>query len=110
MSDNFKNLNDLLKIIPEDRQPIAKSIITELNFMKKVLTDLKKQIKENGSIELFKNGSQEMLRESPACKTYMTMIGKYGSLHKQLTSLLPEADPSQPGEEASDIYDFIDGD
>lgn len=110
MSDTFKNLNDILKKIPDEKKPIAKSLITELNFMKKTLNELKKEIKEKGSVELFKQGSQELYRESPACKIYLSMVGKYGNLHKQLCSLIPRSDDSpDPGEEDSDIYDFING-
>lgn len=110
MSDTYKNLNDILKLIPEEKKPIAKSLITELNFMKKTLQELKKEIKEHGTIELFKQGSQELYRESPACKTYLSMVGKYGNLHKQLCSLIPRSEGvPETGEEGSELYDFIDG-
>lgn len=110
MSEQYKNLNDLLKLIPEEKRPIAKSLITELNFMKSTLGSLRKQIKTRGAVELFKNGSQEMYRETPEVKTYNTMIGKYGNLHKQLCSLIPQSEDPGAREEDSDLYDFIDGD
>ena len=59
-------MKDILQNIPEDKKAIAARIADELVFMQKTLLQLRKHIDEHGTIELFKNGSQEMLRESPA--------------------------------------------
>ena len=111
MKDTFKNFNDILELIPEERKPVARALITELNFMKKTLASLKKDIKEHGAIEWFENGSQKMFREFPAMKVYSTLVSKYSQLNRQLCELIPEGDRPDPGSGKEDggIYDFIDG-
>ena len=72
--------------------------------MQQTLADLKKQIKENGTIEHFEQGKQSFLRESPALKSYNMTIQRYSALYKQLTDLLPK---EQEAEKAGRLYDFI---
>lgn len=109
MSGEYRNIKDLLKLIPEEKQPIAKKLVTELNFMSKTLTSLRKMVNEQGAIELFENGKQKMLRESPALKSYNTTIQRYSLLYKQLCDLLPKDLEKQTPEEVNPIYDFIRG-
>jgi len=99
-----RQFNKILKQIPEDKKPIAKSLIKELTFMALTLDDLKEQIKEGGTVELFKQGKQEFLRESPALKAYNTTVQRYSTLYKQLTDLLPKA--AQDAQENA-LYEFI---
>lgn len=108
MTAEYKNLNDLLQLVPDEKKPIAKKLITELNFMGSTLVKLRKTVKEEGSIELFKNGKQEMLREHPAMRLYNSTVKQYSALFKQLTALLPDDAPTGRG--GSAIYDFINGD
>lgn len=107
MQTQYKKLTDLLQLITPEKQPIAKKLITELNFMSSTLSKLRKEINANGAVEEFKNGKQEMLRESPAFKSYTTMAQRYSTLFKQLTDLLPKEDAKQPKEGDGGIYDFI---
>lgn len=102
-----RQFNKILKQIPEDKKPIAKSLIKELTFMALTLDNLKEQIKEGGTVELFKQGKQEFLRESPALKAYNTTVQRYSTLYKQLTDLLPKA--AQDAQENA-LYEFIKGD
>lgn len=97
-------IREILERIPEDKKAIAGRLADELIFMQATLADLRKQVKEYGTIELFKNGKQEMLRESPALKSYNTTIQRYSQLYKQLTDLLPEV---KEAEKANAVYDFI---
>lgn len=97
-------LKDILARMPEDKKAIAGRIADELIFMQATLAELKKQIKENGTIEHFEQGRQSFLRESPALKSYNTTIQRYSALYKQLTDLLPK---EQEAEKANAIYDFI---
>lgn len=76
--------------IPEDKQYIGIKLVDELVFMESTLKDLKKQIKELGTVEHFKQGKQEFLRECPALKSYNSSIQRYSQLYKQLTDLLPK--------------------
>lgn len=97
-------LKEILEKIPADKQVIAGRLIDELIFMQETLTDLKKQIKELGTVEHFEQGKQSFLRESPALKSYNNTLRQYSSLYKQLCDLMPkEVEVAK----ANDIYDFI---
>ena len=102
-----RQLNKILRQVPEDKKPIATSLIKELTFMAVTLDELKGQIEESGTIELFKQGKQEFLRESPALKAYNTTVQRYSLLYKQLTDLLPKAAPEA---KENALYEFIKGD
>lgn len=101
-----RQFNKILKQIPEDKKPIGESLIKELSFMAVTLDELKEEVTERGTIDLFKQGSQEFLRENPALKAYNTTVQRYSLLYKQLTDLLPKtAEDSQE----SALYEFIKG-
>ena len=57
--------------------------------MSVTLKELQETINEQGSIELFVNGKQQMLREHPAIKSYNALIKNYNSTIKQLLELMP---------------------
>lgn len=99
-------LKELLTKIPEDKQTIAARLIDELVFMQKTLTTLKRQIDENGTVELFEQGKQSFMRESPALKSYNTTIQRYSALYKQLCDMLPKEEPTK----SNAVYDFLKGD
>ena len=61
-------------------------------------------IREKGTIEEFKQGKQEFLRENPALKSYNTTIKQYSSLYKQLCDLLPKEDTATP---RNAVYEFL---
>lgn len=94
----------ILEKIPPERRAIAGRLADELIFMQRTLQALKQEVEDNGAIELFKNGSQEMLRESPALKSYNTTIQRYGALYKQLTDLIPQ---EQEAQKSNALYDFL---
>ncbi len=99
-----RQFNKILKQVPEDKKPIATSLIKELTFMAITLDELKEKIKETGTVELFKQGKQEFWRESPALRAYNTTVQRYSLLYKQLTDLLPKTT-----EDIQDnaLYEFI---
>ena len=99
-----RQFNKILKQVPEDKKPIAASLIKELTFMALTLDELKEKIKETGTVELFKQGKQEFWRESPALRAYNTTVQRYSLLYKQLTDLLPKTT-----EDIQDnaLYEFI---
>ena len=101
---NIKKLNDLVKIVPQEKQVVAAKLVEELIFMADTLADLKANIKQHGTIELFKQGSQEFYRESPAVKSYSTLIARYGNMYKHLVHLLPKTAPAPP---ESELLEFI---
>ena len=104
ISDDIDKLNQIIKQVPPDKRPVAEHLLKELVFMSETLENLKATIKEKGEIDLFRQGKQEFLRESPAMKTYNTTVQRYGLLFKQFTDLLPKTDF---GHEGSDLLDFM---
>lgn len=104
IAKEMKNLRKVAKQVPSDKKLIADSLIKELSFMAYTLEELRNNVKENGAVDFFKNGSQEMWRESPALKSYSTMIQRYSLLYRQLTDLLPKAEQQPP---KSELIDFL---
>ena len=86
----IKRLDNLVELVPGNRKQIAEKIAREIAFMAQTLDNLKLDISKRGAVELFKQGKQEFLRESPALKAYNTTIQRYSLLYKQLTDLLPK--------------------
>lgn len=97
-------LKDILEKIPADKQTIGARLADELIFMQSTLADLRKQIKEGGTVERFEQGKQSFMRESPALRSYNTTIQRYSALYKQLTDLLPKEEPVK---NAGELYDFL---
>lgn len=94
----------ILEKIPSDKKLIGEKLIQELLFMESTLEDLKKQIKEMGTIEQFEQGKQSFLRESPALKSYNTTVQRYSMLYRQLCDLTGK---TQEAEKSNPVYDFI---
>ena len=65
-SSDMRKLKAIIKQIPADRRAIAEKLAKEIVFMAATLEELRQSIQENGAVDLFKQGSQEFLRESPA--------------------------------------------
>lgn len=102
---NIRKLKKIIELVPEDRQTVAENLITEIVFMEGILGELRSHIKENGAIDHFKQGKQEFDRESPAVKTYNTMIQRYSLIYRQLTDMLPKPEMADEGE--SELMEFI---
>ena len=98
-------LKKIVKLVPDNKKSVANSLIKELSFMAGTLEELKENITVNGAVDFFKNGKQEMWRESPALKSYNTTIQRYSLLYKQLCDLLPKEEAVK----ASDggLMDFL---
>lgn len=102
---DVRKLKKILKLVPADRKDIAEKLIIEISFVAETLADLREKIKENGTVDHFKQGKQEFLRESPALKSYNTTIQRYSLLYKQLTDLLPP--PEVDNKKKNEVLDFI---
>ncbi len=98
------DFSEILNKIPSDKRMIGDKLVSELSFMEETLEDLKKQIREIGTIEHFEQGKQSFLRESPALKSYNTTVQRYSMLYRQLCDL---AGKTQEAEKSNPIYDFI---
>lgn len=86
-------LKNILKDLSQDKQDISDGLVNEAAFMRITLEDLKKDINENGAIDEMPQGNYSILRESPAVKTYNTMVQRYNATCKELFSLLPKEIP-----------------
>jgi hypothetical protein len=83
-------LKKILKDLSKDRQEIAEGLIAEAAFMRITLEDLKDDINKNGAIDEMPQGNYSILRESPAVKTYNTMVQRYNGTCKEIFNLLPK--------------------
>jgi hypothetical protein len=97
-------LNRIFKELDKNRKSSAEGLIQEAAFMRVTLKDLKDDINLNGAIDEMPQGDYSILRESPAVKTYNTMIQRYTSVCKELFSLLPKEIPKT---EDDGFEDFV---
>ena len=83
---DIKDLKQLLELIDENRQPVAKKLLSRIKFMDATLNKLQSQIKREGAV----NGNGFKTKtEHPAQKSYNTMIGRYNALVKTFIDLIP---------------------
>jgi hypothetical protein len=97
-------LEKIIRLVSDDRKHIAKKLAHELIFMGGTLDDLKTTVKGTGAVDLFEQGRQSFMRESPALKAYNTTIQRYSLLFKQLTDMLPKQAQDNAD---STLFDFI---
>lgn len=86
----LSKLRKIFKELPEDKKKLAESLIQQAAFMVSTLAELQEILNTDGAVELFEQGTQKMLREHPAAKTYNSMIKNYSTVCKQLMDLLPD--------------------
>lgn len=84
-----KRLKILLSELPEEKKKAAEGLIDECAFMRATLKELREYIDENGLIDEMPQGEYNILRESPAVKSYNTMIQKYTAVCKLLFDIVP---------------------
>lgn len=94
-----RELLEILEKIPEDKRNEAKILFDELIFLLSTLKKLKKQIKDNGTIEDFEQGSQKFKRESPALKSYNQTMKTFDTFYKNFISLVPKETYTPPEDE-----------
>lgn len=100
----IKQIDEILKKIPNDKRSEASLIAEKLTYMEEKLVEIQKQIDEQGVVEHFINGKQDFLRESPALASYTKLMKIYDTFYKNLINLLPK----ETVEEISDdLDDFI---
>jgi hypothetical protein len=96
-SKEIRKLKSIVRKVPKDRRAIAENLLTEITFMAATLEELRRRVTEGGVVDLFKQGKQQFMRESPALKAYNATIPKYSLLHKQLADMLPKAAVPEDG-------------
>jgi hypothetical protein len=102
----IERFNDIFKDLSEDKKNVALRLIERVSFMTITLEILEDNIKTRGPTYLFKQGSQQMLIENPAQKSYNAMINRYTSAYEKLFHLLPK---EVPVEEDDGFDDFVNG-
>ena len=86
----MKELENILKKIPEEKMDQATLISNEMKFILITIDELKKDIQEKGAVEHFINGKQDFLRESPALASYNKLMKTYDTFYKNLIALVPK--------------------
>lgn len=99
---NFKSLKKVFNEMPEEKAMLGLSLIKELEFMKKTLTKLKKELTTKGVVTKMDQGKYFIERANPALTQYNAMIKNFQSTVKQISELLPK--------EISDNFDDFDND
>ncbi|MDT8715547.1 hypothetical protein IAI10_02590 [Clostridium sp. 19966] len=80
--------SQIKKDLTEDKMIRIKRYLEELKYIETVIKQLKADIKKNGAIELYKNGTQETRRTNPALTSYMDAMKTYNQLLKQVSEIL----------------------
>ena len=104
ISMNMKKFNSILQNLPEEKQALALNLFEEMEFMKQTMSELREQVKEQGTIQTFNQGQTSYPRENPALTAYNKTMGRYNQTYKQLIDILPEDDGDQKEDE---LMEFI---
>lgn len=90
MKEKKQKLADICKKIPKERKEIAKKLIEDIAFMEDTLGKLREIVDADGGVELFEQGKQKFMRESPALKSYNNTLKQRNATYTQLLSLIPK--------------------
>jgi hypothetical protein len=90
IQQEIERFNDIFKDLSDDKKKVALRLIERVSFMTITLEILEDNIKTRGPTYLFKQGSQQMLIENPAQKSYNAMINRYTAACEKLFNLLPK--------------------
>ena len=108
ISKEIKRLNDIYKGIDKKKRKVAEGLIAEAAFMRITLNDLKSQINESGTVNDMCQGKYYIKCESPAVKTYNTMIQRYTNIIDKLVGYLPK-DQLIVKDESDGFDEFVSG-
>jgi hypothetical protein len=97
--EEVDRLNSIFIDLSEARRETAKELIERIAFMTIQLEILEESIKSKGPTYLFKQGTQKMIIENPAQKSYNTMMNRYTTAYDKLFTLLSKMEDQQPGDE-----------
>lgn len=99
-------LNRIFKNLPDEKKKLAEGLKAQAAFMVATLAELQEIMNRDGPVELFEQGSQRLLREHPAAKTYNTMVRNYTAVCKALFDLLPDEERKDAADE---LMEFVKG-
>lgn len=103
IAEEVGRLTNILIDLPEQQLEVAKELIERIAFMTIQLEILEDTVKTKGPTYLFKNGSQQMVVENPAQKSYNTMINRYTTAYKEIFNLLNTIEKDNDDEQYDDI-------
>ena len=90
----FKREKARVRRICRDMEPsllkAAEGLIQEAAFMRVTLEELRQVIDAEGILDVFEQGGDIIVRRHPAVKAYASMVQRYCTTSKLLTSLLPD--------------------
>ncbi|SDO79605.1 hypothetical protein [Halobacillus aidingensis] len=104
IQEEIEKINSNFAELPEDKRKIAQRLIERIAFMTITLQILEDTIKAKGPTYNFTQGSQKMLVENPAQKSYNAMINRYTAAYDKLFSLLPKDDPDPKDSDGFDSF------
>ena len=104
INEEYQELKGQLKDVGHDRIRLADNLIRRAAFLLVLMKELEETIQLNSTVELFKNGSQEMLREHPAFKNYTSSLKSYHDVMKTLIGMLPKEQAATKG---SELVNFL---
>jgi hypothetical protein len=85
-----KELEEIFDGVTGNQRRVLDIQIQKVAFMMAQCDELEKTIQEEGSVEWFVNGSQEMWREHPAAKAYTTVTKSLLSYLEKMKPLIPK--------------------
>lgn len=94
-----KKIQRLFRDLSPEKKQFADGLIHQFAVTTVILERLVEEINAGELIEDFKQGAQQLRRETPALKSYNTTIKSFTALSKSLLDLLPEKTQKQAGEE-----------
>lgn len=77
-------IQPLIEKLTPEAQPIARQVLTELEFIQKTLSELKQTIENEGVVD----STGKTMKESPALKSYNSTVKSFSYLLKQLECIL----------------------
>ncbi|MGE7881683.1 hypothetical protein [Bacillus sp. NPDC094077] len=95
IEQEIERLTQLFKDVPDDKKQAIRELIERVAFMTITLEILEDTIKTKGPTYMFQNGSQKMLVENPAQKSYNAMINRYTAAYEKLLNFLSKDTPGQ---------------
>lgn len=102
--DNLKDIEETFIQIGGNKAILGLKLLSEAMFCEKTLDNLKKQIEAEGTTSEMCQGAYSITRESPALRSYNTLIKNYQSLIKQINELLGEQISAK---EKDDLEEFL---
>ena len=90
----FKREKARVRRICRDMEPsllkAAAGLIDEVAWLRVTLEGLRRMVDEEGVLDVFAQGGDIIVRRHPAVKAYASMVQRYCTTSKLLTSLLPD--------------------